>query len=66
MEQLVIVIFIVALILIGEKTNQGIYNIISSGFSFYLAFTINEQLLTLSLVGLGLFQWFYVFYLKQN
>lgn len=61
MEQLVIVIFIIGLIFLGGKTGSPIYNLISAGFSFYLAFTVGVPPLMIMLIFLGLFQLVYIF-----
>lgn len=61
MEQLVVVIFIIGTILLAEKTGQPIYNIISAGFCFYLAFTIHVPFLMIVLIVMALFQLIYIF-----
>ena len=61
MEQLVIVIFILGLIFLGAKTGSPIYNLISAGFSFYLAFTVGIPPLMIMLIFLGLFQLVYMY-----
>lgn len=61
MEQLVVVIFILGLIYLGYKTGSPIYNLISAGFSFYLAFTVGIPMLMIMLIFLGLFQLVYIF-----
>ncbi len=61
MDQLVIVIFILGLIALGEKTQSPLYNIISIGFIFYLAFTISVPILMVVLIMLGIFQAIYIF-----
>ena len=66
MEQLVIVIFILGLIFLGYKTGSPIYNFISAGFSFYLAFTIGIPPIMIMLVFLGLFQLVYIYTVFKN
>ena len=66
MEQLVVCIFILGLIFLGEKTQSPIYNLISAGFSFYLAFTVGITVIMLVLIFLGLFQLIYIFKRFKN
>ena len=66
MEQLVIVIFILGLIFLGEKTGTPIYNLVSVVFIFYLAFTVGVPALMVGLVFLGLFQLGYIYTKIRN
>ena len=66
MEQLVIVIFILGLIFLGEKTGSPIYNLVSAGFIFYLAFSVGIPALMIVLVFLGLFQFVYLYMKFKN
>jgi len=56
MEQLVLVIFIIGMIFLAEKTGSPIYNLIGAGFSFYLAFSVGVSALMILLIFVGLYQ----------
>lgn len=66
MDQLVLVIFILGLIFLGEKTGSPIFNVASVGFIFYLAFTVGIPMIAVVLIFLGLFQIIYVFQKFRN
>lgn len=66
MDQLVIVILILGLIFLGEKTGNPLYNLISAVFSFYLAFTVGIHVLMIGLIFLGVFQLVYLYKKFKN
>ena len=66
MEQLVVGIFILGLIYLGEKTGSPIYNLISAGFSFYLAFIVGVIPIMVILIFLGLYQLLYLYRVFKN
>lgn len=66
MEQLVVCIFILGFIFLGEKTQNPIYNLASAGFCFYLAFTVGITVIMLVLIFIGLFQLVYIFNKFRN
>ena len=61
MEQLAVVIFILGLLFIAEKTGNPLYNLIVAGFAFYLAFTVTAPALMILLVIFALFQLVYMY-----
>lgn len=61
MDQLVLAIFLIGFIWLGEKTGSPVFNVISAFFSVYLAFTIGIVILMIAFIGLAIFQLVYVF-----
>lgn len=61
MEQLVLAIFLIGFIWLGEKIGSPVFNVIASFFSIYLAFTVGIVILMVAFIGLAIFQLVYVF-----
>ena len=61
MEQMVVAIFILGSMYMAEKLGQPLLNLIATGFSFYLAFTVGVPALMIILIILGLFNLVFIY-----
>ena len=61
MEQMVTAIFILGSMFMAEKLGQPLLNLIATGFSFYLAFTVGVPALMIILIILGIFNLIFIY-----
>lgn len=61
MEQLVVAVFIFGSMIMAERLGQPVLNLIATGFSFYLAFSIGIPALMIILVFLGLINLVFIY-----
>ena len=61
MEQMVVAIFILGSMYMAEKLGQPLLNLIATGFSFYLAFTVGVPALMIILIILGIFNLIFIY-----